>query len=254
MQTGYHIGFSDAQGAVYAILPGDPGRVPAIAAQLENARFLCENREYRTYIGFLDGVAVLVMSTGMGGPSTAIAVEELYTLGVRTFIRVGTCGGMQPQVIGGDVVVASASIRMEGTTREYVPVEFPAVADPTLAVLLHRCAGELGHTAHLGVVQSKDSFYGQHDPTRMPAGEELSSKWRAWIRAGCLASEMESAALFIVSQVLRCRAGAVFSVVWNQERAAMGYADAGVHDTTPAIQTAVAALRALIAADAAASM
>lgn len=249
MQAGYHIGFDSSCGARYAILPGDLGRVEAIARYLDDARFLCENREYRTYIGMLEGEAVLVMSTGMGGPSTAIAVEELYKTGVHTFLRVGTCGGMQTDVIGGDVVVASAAIRMEGTTREYVPLEFPAVADPSVVIALRDAARSLGYRTHLGVVQSKDSFYGQHDPARMPAGEELMSKWRAWIGAGCLASEMESAALFIVSQVLRCRAGAVFSVVWNQERVALGLDDPEVHDTAPAIRAAVEALRQIILSD-----
>ncbi|NLT97304.1 MAG: nucleoside phosphorylase, partial [Christensenellaceae bacterium] len=129
MEALYHIGFDDTHGAKYAILPGDPGRVEKIAAFLDNPRFYHQNREYTTWLGEIEGQPVLVMSTGMGGPSTAIAVEELYMTGVRTFIRVGTCGGMQTEGMGGDVVIANAAIRMEGTTREYVPVEFPAVAD-----------------------------------------------------------------------------------------------------------------------------
>ena len=128
MEPMYHVGFDDSHGAKYAILPGDPGRVEKIAAFLENPRFHCQNREYTTWLGELLGERVLVMSTGMGGPSTAIGVEELYQTGVRTFIRVGTCGGMAEPVMGGDLVVANAAIRMEGTSKEYVPVEFPAVS------------------------------------------------------------------------------------------------------------------------------
>ena len=203
MEALYHVGFDDSHGAKYAILPGDPGRVEKIAAFLDNPRFYHQNREYTTWLGEIERQPVLVMSTGMGGPSTAIAVEELYMTGVRTFIRVGTCGGMQTEVMGGDVVIASAAIRMEGTTREYVPIEFPAAADVGVTNALINAAKSLGFAYHAGVVQCKDSFYGQHNPDRMPAGYELKQKWEAWIKAGCLASEMESATLFIVAQVLR---------------------------------------------------
>ena len=246
VQQSYHIGFNDAKGAKYVILPGDPGRVEKIAQYLDEPQFLAQNREYTTWIGKLSGASVLVMSTGMGGPSTAIAVEELAALGVETFIRIGTAGGMQPEVIGGDVVVATGSIRMEGTTREYVPIEYPAVPDLDVTCALKEAAENLGLRYHTGVVQSKDSFYGQHSPSRMPVGYDLENKWRAWIGAGCLASEMESAALFIVCSTLRVRAGSVFSIVWNQERERLGLDNPEVHDTTDAIKTAVKATRILI--------
>ena len=249
MEKLYHIGFDDTHGAKYVILPGDPGRVQKIAEYLENPRFHCQNREYTTWLGEIDGQTVMVMSTGMGGPSTAIAVEELYQTGIHTFIRIGTCGGMADQVIGGDVVIATSAIRQEGTGLEYVPIEFPAVADLSVTEALVKGAKDIGATWHAGVVQCKDSFYGQHSPERMPAGEELQQKWRAWIKAGCLASEMESATLFIVAQVLRARAGCVLNVVWNQEREAKGLSNPKVHDTTPAIKTAVEAVRLLIKED-----
>ena len=245
----YHIGFEAGHGARYALLPGDPGRVEKIAGCLDHAEFLARNREYTTYIGELAGEKVLVMSTGMGGPSTAIGVEELYTTGVDTFIRVGTCGGMQLDVLGGDLVIATGSVRMEGTTKEYVPVEFPAVPDLAVTNALVEAAKASGSRYHAGIVQSKDSFYGQHDPARMPVGYELQNKWNAWIKAGCLASEMESAALFIVSSYLRCRAGAIFLSVWNQERVNAGLDNQSVFDTSGAIVTAVNALRLLIEAD-----
>lgn len=249
VEQSYHIGFNAGHGARYAILPGDPDRVELIAKELDNPRFLSRQREYTTWLGELEGEPVLVMSTGMGGPSTAIGVEELYRTGVDTFIRVGTCGGMQTEVIGGDIVIATGAIRMEGTTKEYVPVEFPAVPDLKVTNALVQAAEKLELRHHAGVVQCKDSFYGQHDPDRMPVGYELNDKWNAWIKAGCLASEMESAALFVVSSVLRARAGALFTCVWNQERVKQGLSNPEVHDSSDAIKTAVEAIRTLIKKD-----
>ncbi|MCL2820251.1 MAG: uridine phosphorylase [Oscillospiraceae bacterium] len=246
MEALYHIGFDDTHGAEYAILPGDPGRVEAIANYLDNPRFHHQNREYTTWLGELSGKTVMVMSTGMGGPSTAIAVEELFMTGVKTFIRVGTCGGMAEQVIGGDVVIATGAIRQEGTSKEYVPIEFPAIADISVTNALIEGAKHLGASWHAGVVHCKDSFYGQHSPGRMPAGEDLIRNWNAWIKAGCLASEMESASLYIVAQTLGAKAGCVLNVVWNQEREAKGLSNPQSHDTTLAIKTAVEAVRILM--------
>jgi len=249
MEAMYHIGFDDSHGAKLAILPGDPGRVEKIARFLDHPRFHHQNREYTTWIGDLSGEKVIVMSTGMGGPSTAIGVEELCKTGVQTMVRVGTCGGMNLAVKGGDLVVATGSIRMEGTTREYIPIEFPAVASLDVSNALVQASKNLGACWHAGVVQCKDSFYGQHDPSRIPAGYELEQKWQAWLKAGCLASEMESAALFIVGQVLRVRTGCVLNVVWNQEREKAGLDNPHSHDTTLAVKTAVEAIRLLIEQD-----
>ncbi|MCL2214708.1 MAG: uridine phosphorylase [Treponema sp.] len=246
MEKQYHIGFDDSHGAKYAILPGDPGRTEKIASFLENPRFHCQNREYTAWLGELKGKTVMVISTGMGGPSTAIAVEELCKTGVQNFIRVGTCGGMDLSVTGGDIVIATSAIRQEGTTREYVPIEFPAAANLDITNALVQAAKKLSLKWHAGIVQCKDSFYGQHDPQRMPAGFELKDKWEAWIKAGCLASEMESASLFIVSQILRARAGCVLNVVWNQEREKAGLDNPRSHDTEPGIKTAVEAIRILM--------
>lgn len=243
----YHLGFSENPNAKYAILPGDPGRVEKIAQYLDNPRFIKSNREYTTYCGKIDGENVLITSTGIGGASTAIAVEELYTLGVKVFIRVGTCGGMQTDVMGGDIIISTAAIRMEGTSREYTPIEYPAVADFDVVNALTLSAKNKKLNYHVGVVQSKDSFYGQHCPSRMPVGYELQNKWDSWIKAGCLASEMECAALFTVCSVLRVRSGAVLSVVWNQERANKGLSNQEVHDTSDAIKTAIEAVKILIA-------
>ena len=246
MEKLYHVDFDDSHGASYAILPGDPGRVEKIAACLDKPRFFHQNREYTAWLGELSGAPVLVMSTGMGGPSTAIAVEELYQTGIRTFIRIGTCGGMALPVCGGDLVIATGAIRMEGTTREYVDLEFPAIANLDATNALIEAAKKLSAKWHAGIVQCKDSFYGQHSPERMPAGFELMKKWDAWIKAGCLASEMESATLYIVSQILGARAGCVLNVVWNQERERNGLDNPHSHDTSLAIKTAVEAVRLLI--------
>jgi len=245
----YHIGMDDTHGAAYAVLPGDPGRVEKIARHFDNPRFYCQNREYTTWLGEVSGKTVMVMSTGMGGPSTAIAIEELYMTGVRNFLRVGTCGGMATPVIGGDVVIATGAIRMEGTTREYVPIEFPAVADLTATNALVQAAKNLGMRWHAGIVQCKDSFYGQHSPDRMPVGYELKDKWDAWVKAGCLASEMESSTLYIVCQILGARAGCVLNVVWNQERERQGFSNPHVHDTESAVKVAAEAVRLMIEAE-----
>jgi len=251
MEKQYHIGFDDSHGAQYAILPGDPGRVEKIASFLDNPRFFCQNREYTTWLGELKGNSgskktVMVISTGMGGPSTAIAVEELFKTGIKNFIRVGTCGGMALDVTGGDIIVATSAIRQEGTTKEYVPVEFPAVANLEITNALTEAAKKLEQKWHAGIVQCKDSFYGQHNPDRMPSGFELNEKWEAWKKAGCLASEMESAALFIICQILGARAGCVLSVMWNQEREKAGMSNPHCHDIEAAIKTAVEAVRILI--------
>ncbi|MCL2248734.1 MAG: uridine phosphorylase [Oscillospiraceae bacterium] len=246
MDKQYHIGFGDDHGAKFAILPGDPGRVEKIAQFLDNPRFYCQNREYTTWLGELEGETVMVISTGMGGPSTAICVEELVITGVETFIRVGTCGGMAEKVMGGDIVIATSTIRQDGTSKEYVPIEFPAVADLDVTNALVQGAKDIGATWHAGVVQCKDSFYGQHSPDRMPISYELNDKWQAWIKAGCLASEMESATLYIVAQILGVKAGCVLNTVWNQEREKKGLSNPKSHDTEQAIRTAVEAIRLLI--------
>ncbi|MDR0248716.1 MAG: uridine phosphorylase [Oscillospiraceae bacterium] len=245
----YHIGLDKA--ARYVLLPGDPGRCEPIAACLDNPAFVTQNREYCTWSGWLCGEEVFVTSTGIGGPSAAIALEELAALGARTFIRVGTCGGINKKVRGGDVVIASGAVRHEGTSREYAPIEYPAVPDYTVLAALANAAALSPAQTHIGVVQCKDSFYGQHEPERMPVSPLLLQKWQAWHGLGVLASEMESAALFVAAAALGVRAGACFSVVWNKDRRAAGLPDGDCHDPSAAIELAAAALRALITQDAA---
>lgn len=249
----YHIQAGQGDVGKYVILPGDPKRCAKIAAYFDDAVLMADSREYVTYTGYLDGVKVSVTSTGIGGPSASIAMEELVNAGADTFIRVGTCGGMQLDVKSGDLVIATGAIRMEGTSREYAPIEFPAVADIGIVNALIASAKEMEKDYHAGVVQCKDSFYGQHSPETKPVSYELLNKWEAWKRLGCLASEMESAALFVAASALHVRVGSVFLVVANQEREKEGLENPVVHDTDMAIRTAAAALRKLIKEDAAAS-
>lgn len=247
-ETMYHIGLKkeDIKDAKYAILPGDPGRVALIAEKLNNAMKIGVNREYTSYLGEIEGEKVLVISTGMGGPSTAICVEELAMLGVNNLIRVGTCGGMQLNVYAGDIVIAQAAIRQEGTSKEYIPLEFPAVANIDVINALINASKELGYTYHTGIVHCKDSFYGQHDPERMAVNYELESKWDAWIKGGSLASEMETATLFTVSSLLRVKAGAVLLTIWNQEKEKLGEANITDFDVEREINVAVKAIELLI--------
>ena len=190
----FHLQCDPKKIAHYVLLPGDPGRVPKIAAYLEQAALVSQNREFTIYSGLLDGVPVSVASTGIGGASAAIAMEELVQCGADTFLRVGTCGGMQPELIPGTLILPNGAVRMEGTSREYMPIAFPAVPDFSLLQHLAAAAETLQYTYQIGVVQCKDSFYGQHDPERMPVKQELLSNWAAWKAGGVLASEMESAA------------------------------------------------------------
>lgn len=245
----YHLHIKKGDVGRYVILPGDPKRVPLIAKYLDDAALIADSREFVTYTGSLDGVPVSVTSTGIGGPSASIAMEELYKCGSDTFIRMGTCGGIALPVIGGDVVIATGAVRMEGTSREYAPIEFPAVADFDVAMCLREAARCLGFRYHLGVVQCKDSFYGQHEPEVMPVSSQLLEKWEAWKRLGVLASEMESAALFTVAAHLHVRCGSAFFVVGNQEREKMGMDNPKLHDTDNAIKVAVEGVRKLIALD-----
>ena len=245
----FHIRCKEGDVGGYCILPGDPGRCEAIAAQFDDARLVSQNREYTVYTGVLLGEKVSVCSTGIGGPSAAIAMEELIHIGAHTFVRVGTCGGMSAKVRAGDVVIATGAIRMEGTSREYAPIEFPAVPDFSVLCALVQAAEELQYPYHAGVVQCKDSFYGQHSPETMPVAAVLQYKWEAWKRLGALASEMESAALFTVAAARDVRCGAVFSALWNQEREKAGLDQDEVFDTARAITVGVEALKRLIAAD-----
>ena len=245
----YHIGLRKGDVGKYVILPGDPKRCEKIAKHFDNAKLIADSREYITYTGYLDGVKVSVTSTGIGGPSASIALEELVRVGADTFLRVGTCGGMQPEIMGGDLVIATGAIRMEGTSKEYAPIEFPAVANLDITNALVQAAKELKKKYHVGIVQCKDAFYGQHEPETKPVDYELINKWDAWLKMGAKASEMESAALFVVGDYLKVRVGSSFLVVANQEREKLGLENPVIHDTESAIEITVQAIRNLIKQD-----
>lgn len=245
----YHIGIGPEDVGEYVILPGDPGRCESIAKYFDDAKKVGQNREFTTYTGYLNGVKVSVTSTGIGGPSASIAMEELVACGAKTFIRVGTCGGIRIDVKGGDVAIATGAIRMEGTSKEYCPIEYPAVPDFDVTNALVNAAKRQGVTYHTGVAQCKDAFYGQHRPETLPNSYELLNKWDSWIKMNAIISEMESAALFIVASYLNVRVGSCFIVFANQERAKAGLDNEQCHDVDKPIKVAIDALKELIEQD-----
>ena len=249
LEKQFHIHCVPGDVGRYCILPGDPGRVPAIAALFEDAHQVAYNREFNVWTGTLLGEKVTACSTGIGGPSASIAMEELHKCGADTFIRTGTCGGIDLNVQSGDVVVATGAIRFEHTSREYAPIEYPAVANFEVTTALVEASRALGKRTQVGVVQCKDAFYGQHSPAKMPVSYELLNKWEAWKRLGVLASEMESAALFVAANALGVRCGSCFHVVWNQERQRAGLDQTESHDTESAIQVGIEAIKLMIQQD-----
>jgi uridine phosphorylase len=238
----YHVQLRPGDVGRYVLLPGDPGRCEPIAQLFDDPVKVASNREYETWTGTLDGEKVSVVSTGIGCPSASIAVEELIKIGADTFIRVGTSGAMQPDSFTGELAVITAAIRDEGTTSHYLPMEFPAVADPSVVFAIADAARELGHPYRLGVSQSKDSFYGEVEPDRMPMAAALHRRWDAFVAGGAISSEMEAAAIFVIASINRVRAGGVMRM-WLD----------GTEDTDPDMEkllgTAVGALRNLIRDD-----
>ena len=208
----YHIQLKRGDVGKYVLLPGDPGRCEPISRLFDNPVHIASNREYTTYSGYLDGVKVSVTSTGIGCPSAAIALEELVRVGADTFIRVGTSGHIQKDSVSGELAIITGAIRDEGTTRHYMPIEFPAIADIDLVMALKQAAQENGARYRLGITQSKDSFYGQHEPERMGVAADLMNRWKAWEIGGAICSEMEASALFVIASMLRVRAGAIMMV------------------------------------------
>ena len=245
----FHIRCVEGDVGKYCFLPGDPGRCEAIASHFDNPVHIGMNREYNIYTGTLLGEKVSVCSTGIGGPSAAIAMEELAAIGCKTFIRVGTCGGIDLNVCPGDLVVATGAIRFEHASLEYAPIEYPSVPDFDITAALKAASEDLGYRTHTGVVQCKDSFYGQHSPEKSPVYYELLNKWESWKRLGVKASEMESATLFVVAAALGVRCGSCFHVVWNQEREKAGLFMQMTEDTSGAIKVGIEAMKKLIAAD-----
>jgi uridine phosphorylase len=254
----YHVMLEPGDIGRYVLLPGDPGRCVSIAEHFDDAEFVTQNREYTTYRGTLLGVPVAVTSTGIGGPSTAIAVEELARVGADTFIRVGTAGGVHPSVQTGDMVIATGAIRDEGTSHQYVSSAFPAVAHTDVVAALRFAAEESGRPFRLGVSHSKDSFFGEVEMGRMPSAARLQEHWAEWVGMGTLCSEMEASTIFIVSSYLGCRAGAIMQVISPAPSSSPDTLEGANHaewlenghvSTQPVVATAVAALKRLIEMD-----
>lgn len=245
----YHIKLKQGDVGRYVLLPGDPGRCERIAKYFDDAVKIAQNREYTTYTGTLLGEKVSVVSTGIGCPSTAIAVEELIKIGADTFIRVGTSGGIQPDTKTGEVAIVTAAIRDEGTTRQYLPLEYPAVADTDVVLALREASKKLNQPFRLGVSQSKDSFYSEIEPDRMPMAQEIKARWEAWRAGGAICSEMEAAVLFIVSGIQRTRAGGVMMMVAEGEGLPKDEKGKKLFHGDGAIKVAVEAIKILIEED-----
>lgn len=235
----------------YVLLPGDPARCSKIANYFDDPHLVAQNREFTTYTGFLCEEKVSVTSTGIGCPSTAIAVEELAAVGADTFIRVGTCGGLQPWIALGDLIIFTAAVRDEGTSQQYIPLAYPAVADFSVTNALFQAGTLSGQKVHMGIGHSKDSFFGQQQPKRMPIANVLQNNWTAWKKGNVLGSEMESAALFVIASILGKRAGAVMLVSGNQERKSIDIERDTLKEYSlePLIITSINAIKKLIHSD-----
>ena len=249
LEKQFHIQCTEGDVGKYAILPGDPGRCESIAEYFDDAKQVAYNREYNVYTGYLLGQKVTVCSTGIGGPSASIAMEELHNLGTDTFIRTGTCGGIDLDVKSGDIVVATGAVRYEHTSWEYAPIEYPAVANFDICAALRKASLNLGYKTHVGVSQCKDSFYGQHSPEKSPVSYDLLQRWEAYKRLHVKCSEMESAALFVVADALGCRCGSCFHVIWNQEREKAGLDQDMDTNTSKSVKVAVEAMKLVIEED-----
>ena len=209
----YHIHCKPGDVGRYVFLPGDPFRTDLIASYLDDAKLVAHNREHKTWTGSLNGVPVSVTSTGMGCPSAAIAMEELIKCGADTFIRIGTAGRVSDASYDEsiDVVVVNSAVRDEGTSLHYIPIEYPAVADRKVVKALVDASEELNLNYIEGISQSKDSFYGQHNPETMPSHQRLVDRWEAWKKGHVACSEMEASVLFVIGSIRKCRAGAIMS-------------------------------------------
>lgn len=250
LERKYHVGLAAGEVGEYVLMPGDPFRTERIATHLENAVEKAFSREYRTFTGTVDGVAVSTTSSGIGGPSAAIAVEELSELGAHTFLRVGTCGAAQPRIRMGELVIATGAVRSEGTPDGYVPREYPAIAHPHVVGAAVEAAEAAGVPYHLGVIRSVDALYSDLVPARMPRREELEHELKVWERAGVLANDMESSTILVVSAVRGLRAGVILLCVDELGAGEIHHLDPSYMDRM--LGVAVDAIRRLTGRDAAA--
>ena len=236
----------------YCILPGDPGRCKAIAQRFDGAVHVKTNREFETWTGELLGERVSVVSTGIGGPSAAIAMEELANLGAHTFIRVGTCASTCADVQCGDIVVVSGSVRMDGTSLHYLPMEFPAVPSYQLLKALEESSVSLGFHTTVGVSITKDSFYTQAEPETKPVSDDLIRRWQSYVRGGAVCTSMEESILFSVGSSLGIRTASILVSATNFDGSVSKRNSADVYPTDSIqkpILSAIEALRRIIRQD-----
>ena len=245
----YHIQAGKGEVGRYVILPGDPKRCQKIAEYFDDPVFVADNREYVTYTGTLDGVKVSVTSTGIGGPSTAIAVEELYQCGADTMLRVGTCASTSRKVSLGDVVIPNGAARMEGVSTHYLPIEFPAVPDFQVVKAAQQAAQKLGLPYNIGVTITKASFYTQTAPETKPVGPELIYRWEAYEKGGATSTSMECSVLFTVGASLGIRTGCVMASATNCKDYSENGRKSDIDIEDRAIRTAIETMRMLIAKD-----
>ena len=241
----YHIRCKPGDVGDAVLLPGDPGRCEAIARHFDAPRLVARNREFTTYTGTVDGRPISVCSTGIGSPSTAIAVEELAAIGATTFVRVGTTGSIQNGVGFADLVVATAAVRDEGTTPAYVPLGYPAIADHELVRGMLEAGRRLGHRVHAGIVRSHDALYPDLQAHAMPRREALEQAAAVWRRARVLCNDMESSTLFTIGALRGLRAGAVLTVVNEPGEAEIDPGRVAALDLAPMFQVAIDAIRRL---------
>jgi uridine phosphorylase len=246
----YHIGLGREDVGDYVLAPGDPFRTPLIAKHLDGAKEVAFSREYRTFTGKVEGVPVSAMSTGMGGPSVAIGLEELRELGVHTVLRVGTCGALQPEVKMGDLVIALGSVRSEGTPDGYVPREYPAVASLEVVEALRDAAEAAGARFHIGIMRSVDALYSDLLPDQMPR-PDLRAELEMWTRAGVIGNDMETSTLYIVSRLRGMRAGTICLCVDEVGAGEIHHLDPSYMDRM--LSVAVEAIRLLIKRDSSAA-
>ena len=228
----FHLGINKhaIKGATLAIIPGDPARVERIAQYLQNPQFLISQREYTVYLGEIDGTTIVVCSTGIGGPSTSIAVEELAQLGITHFLRIGTTGAIQPEISVGDVIVTTASVRLDGASLHFAPMEFPAVADFDVTNAIVSAAKDLNCKVHIGVTASSDTFYpGQerYDTFSGRVVRRFKGSAQEWQDMGVLNFEMESATLLTMCASSGLKAGCVAGVIINRHHGELP--DASMH-------------------------
>ena len=245
----YHIQVGKGEVGRYVILPGDPKRCKKIAQYFDDPVFVADNREYVTYTGTLDGVKVSVTSTGIGGPSTSIAVEELAQLGIRTFLRIGTTGAIQPHINVGDVLVTTASVRLDGASLHFAPLEFPAVADFECTTALVEAAKSIGATTHVGVTASSDTFYpGQerYDTYSGRVVRHFKGSMEEWQAMGVMNYEMESATLLTMCASQGLRAGMVAGVIVNRTQQEIPNAETMKQTESHAVKIVVEAARRLL--------